>query len=184
MAEQRVSTRYAESLLDSAIQKNLLDVISNDIDFVSSVLKQNPKLTRMLENPIIKSELKSSVLKEVFEKKINYETMEFLLFIIKKKREEILSSIVEKFKDLRDLKLGFVNIDVTVASEFSDLQKNELQSKLEKMLKRKARMNFRVDEKILGGFVVQAGDTIYNASIKHQLDLLREHFMEASLVKN
>lgn len=184
MAEQKVSARYALSLLDSAIQKNQLDIISNDVDFVFSVIKQNPNLNRMLENPVIKPEIKSSILTEIFSNKINSETMDFLLFVIRKKREEILFSILEKFKELRDLKLGFVNVNVSVASEFTDSQKNELQTRLENSLKKKVRMNYKVDEKILGGFIVQAGDTVYNASIKHQLELLKKHFVEASPINN
>ena len=184
MAEQKVSARYALSLLDSAIQKNLLDAVSNDIEFISSVLKQNSNLVRMLENPVVKTEMKSSILEEIFKSKINSETMEFILFVVKKKREEILFSILEKFKELRDLKLGFVNVNVLVASEFSDSQRNELQNKLQNVLKKKVRMSYKVDEKILGGFIVQAGDTVFNASIKHQLDLLKKHFKEASPVKN
>ncbi|HEY4755268.1 MAG TPA: F0F1 ATP synthase subunit delta, partial [Ignavibacteriaceae bacterium] len=81
MAEQKVSARYASSLLDSATQKNLLDTVSNDIDFVSSVLKQNPVLNRMLENPVVKPEVKSSILEEIFKNKINSDSMEFLLFV-------------------------------------------------------------------------------------------------------
>jgi F-type H+-transporting ATPase subunit delta len=184
MAEQKVSARYALSLLDSAIQKDLLDAVSNDIEFISSVLKQNPNLLRMLENPVVKTEMKSSILEEIFKNKVNSETMEFVLFVVKKKREEILSSILEKFKELRDLKLGFVNVNVLVASEFSDSQRNELQNKLQNVLKKKVRMSYKVDEKILGGFIVQAGDTVFNASVKHQLDLLKKHFVEASPIKN
>lgn len=182
MAEQKVSTRYASSLLESVIQKNLLDAVSNDVELVSAVIKQNPNLNRMLENPVIRAELKSSILEEIFKSRVNSETMDFILFIVKKKREELLQSILDRFKELRDSKLGFVNVNVLAASEFTDVQKNELQSKLQLILNKKVRMNYRVDEKILGGFIVQAGDTVYNASIKHQLDLLRKQFVEASLV--
>ncbi len=182
MAEQKVSTRYASSLLESVIQKNLLDAVSNDVELVSAVIKQNPNLNRMLENPVIRPELKSSILEEIFKSRVNSETMDFILFIVKKKREELLQSILDRFKELRDSKLGFVNVNVLAASEFTDVQKNELQSKLQLILNKKVRMNYRVDEKILGGFIVQAGDTVYNASIKHQLDLLRKQFVEASLV--
>ena len=182
MAEQKVSTRYASSLLESVIQKNLLDAVSNDVELVSAVIKQNPNLNRMLENPVIRPELKASILEEIFKSWVNSETMDFILFIVKKKREELLQSILDRFKELRDSKLGFVNVNVLAASEFTDVQKNELQSKLQLILNKKVRMNYQVDEKILGGFIVQAGDTVYNASIKHQLDLLRKQFVEASLV--
>lgn len=182
--EQKVSSRYASSLLDSAIQKGILDAVSNDVEFVSSVLKKNPSLKRMLENPVIKGELKSSILNEIFQKNVNYETMEFILFVVSKKREELLPSILEKFMELRDLKLGFVNVNVLIASEFTETQKAELQNRLQKMLNKKVRMNYQVDKKILGGFIVQAGDTVYNASIKHQLELLKKHFVEVNPVYN
>ncbi|NWF87983.1 MAG: ATP synthase F1 subunit delta [Ignavibacteriaceae bacterium] len=183
MAEQKISTRYASSLLDSAVEKNLLDTISNDVEFVSLVLKQNPNLIRMLENPVVKSELKGSILTEIFKTRISQETLEFVLFVIKKNRENILNSILEKFKELRDLKLGYVNVNVMVASEFTSSQKEELKTKLQNELKKKVRMNFQVDEKLLGGFIIQAGDTVYNASIKHQLDLLRKHFNKESTLE-
>ncbi len=180
MAEQRVSARYASSLLELSVQKNMLDAISNDVELVSSVLKQNPNLSRMLENPVIRTELKSSIIEEIFKNKINSETMDFLLFVVKKKREEILTSIIEKFIELRDMKLGFVNVNVLVASEFTDSQKKDLQNRLQNMLKKKVRMNYQINNSILGGFIVQAGDTVYNASIKHQLDLLRKQLVEAN----
>lgn len=183
MAEQKVSARYALSLLDSAIEKNRLDTISEDIEFVSSVLKENPNLERMLENPVVKPEIKSSILEEIFKNKVNSETMDFLLFVIKKKREEILTSILEKFKDLRDKELGYVNVNVRVASEFTVSQKDDLKNKLQNALKKNVRMNYTVDQKIIGGFIIQAGDTVYNSSIKHQLDLLRKHFNEASALE-
>jgi F-type H+-transporting ATPase subunit delta len=184
MAEQKVSTRYASSLLESAIQEDQLDTVSNDIEFISSTLKQNPNLNRMLVNPVVRPEIKHSILEEIFKNKINSETMDFILFVVKKKREDILSNILEKFKELRDLKTGFVNVNVAIASEFTDSQKNELQNKLQSILMKKVRMSYHVDEKILGGFIVQAGDTVYNASIKHQLDLLKKRFSEVSPVKN
>jgi F-type H+-transporting ATPase subunit delta len=181
MAEQKVSTRYALSLMESAIEKNLLDVISRDVELILQIVKQNPKFNLMLQNPVIRPELKSSILEEIFKSRVNPETMDFVLFVVKKKREELLQGILERFAELRDVKLGFVNVNVIAASEFTDSQKSELQSKLQTTLNKKVRMNYRVDEKILGGFIVQAGDTVYNASIKHQLDLLRKHFIEASL---
>lgn len=183
MAEQKISSRYAASLLEFAIQNNILDKVSSDIESAIHVVKQNPSLKRMLENPVIRSEIKVSVLEQIFRDKISKEALDFLLFVVKKKREDILYSILERFVELRDEKLGFVNVQVKVASEFTDSQKAELQNKLQDLLKKKVRISYEVDEKIIGGFIAKAGDTIFNASIKHQLDLLRKKFTEASLEK-
>ena len=184
MTEYKVSTRYALSILESASAKNLLDVVSKDVEFILSVFTQNANLVRVLENPTIKPEVKSRIISEIFQNKIDHESLEFLLFVIKKKREEILTSILDRFKELRDEQLGFVNVSVTVASEFSDTQKDELKSKLESLLEKKVRMNFSTDENLIGGFIFQAGDTVHNSSVKHRLNTLRRYLIEGNPLTN
>lgn len=184
MAEQRISARYASSFLESSIEKNLLDTVSNDIDFLTSVLSKNINLRNAIQNPVIKSEIKSSILQEIFKDKIHSETLNFLLFVIKKRREELLFDVLEKFKELRDLKLGYLNVSVISASEFSEAQKDELKNKLQKIFNKQLRMNYSIDKNLIGGFIVKAGDTVFNASIKHQLELLKKHFNRANPVTN
>lgn len=183
MAEQRISARYASSLLESSIEKNLLDTVSNDVDFITSVFSVNPNLRNVIQNPVIKSELKSSILEEIFKNKIHHESMNFLLFIIKKRREDLLYNILEKFKELRDQKLGYLNVSVISAFEFSESQKVELKNRLQSIFNKQLRMTYSIDENIIGGFIVKAGDTVFNASIKHQLELLRKHFNKMNPVK-
>lgn len=184
MAEQKISTRYASSFLESSLQKNLLDIVSADVDFLSKVFSENLNLKKAIENPVIKAEVKSSILEEIFRGKIHSETMNLLLFIIKKSREDLMLSVIEKFKELRDEKLGYLNVNVISAAEFTEAQKGKLQNTLQEMFKKNLRITYNIDEKLLGGFVVKVGDTVFNASIKHQLELLRKHFVKANLVSN
>lgn len=184
MAEQKISARYASSFLESSLQKNLLDTVSADIDFLSKVFSENLNLKNAIENPVIKAEVKSSILEEIFRDKIHPETMAFLLFIIKKNREDLMLSIIEKFKELRDIKLGYLNVNVISAAEFTEAQKAKLKDKLQEMFNKNLRITYNIDEKLLGGFVLKVGDTVFNASIKHQLELLRKHFMKANPISN
>lgn len=184
MIEPKVSSRYASSFIETAIQKNTLDVVLADVDLITRVLRENPQLNRVLENPVIKHEVKSSIVKQIFESKVSSETLDFLEFLIKKKRINLVSNILLKFKELTDLKMGYANVNITVASEFTSEQKEALRNKLQALLRKKIRMNFTVDEKIIGGFILKTADTVYNASIKHKLDLLRKYFNEASIIHN
>lgn len=184
MTEYKVSTRYALSILESASSKNNLDTVSKDIEFIDSVFKQNSNLVRVLQNPIIKPDVKSRIIQEIFLNNVDPESLDFLLFVIKKKRENILTSILDRFMELRDQQLGLVSVNVTAASEFSDAQKNDLQLKLESLLEKKVRMNFNIDKNLIGGFIFQAGDVVHDSSIKHKLNNLKRYLVEGNHLKN
>ena len=184
MADFRVLHRYAVSLLETAVEKKNLDVVTTDVQLLVDTLKQNRKLELMLESPVIRPELKLKILEEVFGKRISKESMDFIEFVISKQRENLLQSIGNRFLELRDEYLGIANVVVTAASEFTNEQKNVLQSRLEKILNKKVRLNFKIDLDLVGGFIAKVGDTLYDASIKHQLKLLKKQFLTGELSLN
>ncbi|MCK7522169.1 MAG: F0F1 ATP synthase subunit delta [Ignavibacteriales bacterium] len=81
----------------------------------------------MLDSPVVRPEIKLNILKEIFSKKISKDSMDFVEFVISKKRESLLNSIGKRFLELRDEHLGIANVFVTSATEFSNEQKNVLQ---------------------------------------------------------
>ena len=184
MADFRVLHRYGVSLLETAIEKKNLDVITTDIQLVVDTLAQNKKLLLMLESPVIRPETKLKILKEIFDKKISKDSMDFIEFVISKQRESLLQSIGNRFLELRDEYLGIANVVVSAASEFTNEQKNVLQNRLEKILNKKVRVNFKIDLELVGGFIAKVGDTLYDASIKHQLELLKKQFLTGELSLN
>jgi F-type H+-transporting ATPase subunit delta len=179
MADYKVSMRYATSLLGLAVEKNLMDVISSDIELILSAMKQSPALARALENPVIKPETKVAILDDIFKSKVNAETMHFVRFLVKKGREDLLLEIAEKFLELRDERAGIVNVNVRTAFEMTDSQTNELKNKIENMLSKKARLKIKIDPDVVGGFVAQVNDTVYDASVKHQLETLKQQLLKS-----
>ena len=177
MSDFRVSHRYATSLLETALEKMNLEKVSADVLFLVKVLEENRKLVSMLESPVIRPELKLNVLKEIFEKRISKESTDFIEFVVSKKRENLILSIGKRFLELRDEHLGIANVAVTTATEFTDDQRKVLQTRLESILKKKVRLSFKIDLNLVGGFIAKVSDTLYDASIKHQLDLLRKQFL-------
>lgn len=184
MADFRVLHRYATSLLETAIEKKNLEAVTSDIQLIVETLKQSKQLENMLESPVIKPELKLKILKEIFINKISIETMDFIQFVISKKRENLLQSIGNRFLELRDEHLGIASVKVTAATEFTNEQKSVLQDRLEKMLNKKVRLSFKTEKELVGGFIAKVGDTLYDASIKHQLELLRKQFLTGDLSLN
>lgn len=176
MADFKVSLRYATSFIESAIEKNKLDKTTTDLILLKEAYEISRDLQLMLESPVVKSELKKKILYEIFSAKIDKDTMNFINFVVDKRREQILHSIAVRFLELRDEYLGIANVDVITAYQFTDQQKDTLKSKLEKILSKKVRLNFTVDGNLIGGFIAKVGDTLYDASILHQLEVLRKQF--------
>lgn len=184
MIDFKVSSKYAAALLDISEDKKNLDIISEDMELIYNVIESNKNLIRLLENPVVKPEVKSSILTEIFKSKISNDSLEFINFVVDKNRENFLVSIIKRFLELRDEKLGIVYVVVKTPFEFNDDQKNQLKNKLENLTNKKIRFKFQIDKDIIGGFIAKAGDTVYDASINHQLDLLKKKFLQGGALLN
>jgi F-type H+-transporting ATPase subunit delta len=184
MADYKVSVRYALSLLESSLEKKTLDKVNADVSLIYKTLKANGELRRLLLSPVVKSEIKSGVLKDIFSNKVTSETIDFMSFVIDKNREDLLESIFEKFFQLRNEKLGIVEVEVKTAFEFSPEQSERLKKNLEQLIGKKVILNFIVDTKVIGGFIARVGDSVYDASLQHQLDLLKKKFLQGSPALN
>lgn len=184
MSDFKVSIRYATSLLETAKEKNILDVVSRDMELVYRTIEDNIQLKSVLASPIVKSPVKLSILTEIFQPVVSEDSMKFMKFIIEKNREDILHSIIKKFLELKDESLGIVNVNVVSAVEFTPEQELELRNKMEGFLKKSVRLNFKIDRQIIGGFIARVGDTVFDASLKHQLDLLKQQFIKGGASLN
>jgi F-type H+-transporting ATPase subunit delta len=184
MTDYKVSYRYASSLLETAEEKNILGTVAGSIQLIKDVVKENPQLQRILENPVIKQHVKISILEEIFKSKIDSDTMNFLRFVVSKNRENHLPGILENFMDLYDEKSGIVNVVVRTAFEFDDEQKKLLKERFEKFLNKSTRIGYALDKNIVGGFIARIGDTVYDASLRHQLELLKKQFLSGGISLN
>ena len=184
MTDFKVSHRYATSLLEDSVERNKLEEITADMILLSNTLKDNIKLQLALESPVIKPGVKSSILKEIFKDIFNKDTFKFIDFVIEKKRESLLCTIATRFLELKDEHLGETQVSVKTVYEFSEEQKRVLIKNLEKTLNKKVRLTFTIDEDLIGGFVAKVGDTLFDASLQHQLILLKNQLLYGSISKN
>ncbi len=179
MANHQVASRYAKSLLDLSIEKNALDKTYNDIETVSAALESR-ELYLLFKSPIIKADKKLSIVREIFTDKVDKMTLGFLELITKKGRESNLSQIVESFKDQYKKHNNITEVNVATAVAMT----NEAKASLEKALQdssvtaQKVEINTSVDEDLIGGFVIEIGDKLYDASVRHKLSKIRKEFTE------
>jgi F-type H+-transporting ATPase subunit delta len=184
MADSKVANRYASSLLENTLEKNTLDKVYKDLKLLIESFDKSAELRRTIESPVIKPVVKFSILKEIFSKKIDLETINFFQFVIDKNREDVLYLIAQRFINLRNKHLGIVELDVKTAFKLDEVQKQSIKSRFEKALKKTVNLNLETDESIIGGFIAKVGDTVYDASLQHQLDLLKKEFGQGSISLN
>jgi F-type H+-transporting ATPase subunit delta len=184
MIPNKVSSKYAGSLLEIAFEKKSDEILTQEIDDILEIFNSNSQLRRIIENPVVKKEIKLKILQDIFLNKISKELFDFLTFVINKNRDELLYDILQRFSELRDRSLGIVKVDLTASIEFDDNQVADLKSKLEHMLNKKVFFSFRLDKSIIGGFVARVGDTIIDASLKNQLNSIRKQFLKSGSALN
>jgi len=184
MSEIKVSNRYALALIEMSVEKKIFERVQKDVLLFSDTLNKNRNLLVAMVNPVIKPVIKKNILKEIFSKRVHPDTLSFLNFIIDKGRENLMQSVSERFLELADDYQGIAKVKVRVAFEFADDQKKLLKEKLDKILNKHSELKFSLDPALIGGFIAQVGDTLFDASIRHQLDLLRKEFKKGSKALN
>jgi F-type H+-transporting ATPase subunit delta len=184
MKNFRVARRYARALMAVAEERNVLDRTAADLEIIGTLVRGSRELRLFLARPIVSEDKKRAVLKELFGPSLGLLTMEFINLLVDKKRESELLGIIEQFGEIRDEKLGIVNVDVISAVELSSPQEQELSRRLEQQTRKRVRVRFTLDKAVRGGLLVRIGDTVLDASLRHQLDLLRERFTQGGPLTN
>ncbi len=176
-----VASRYAKSLMDLAIESNQLDAVRSDMKSVERVCEQNHDFVLFLKSPVIKTDKKIEVLKDIFEGKISNLSLSFINLITNKKRESILAEIAsafdEQFKINKNIFTAVVTsavgLDATTKQKVLDLIKTQLNGEVELVEK--------IDVSAIGGFILQIGDKQIDKTVARQLSNLRKELTNKRL---
>jgi F-type H+-transporting ATPase subunit delta len=179
--DDTVAREYAETLFELAGRHEGLDAYGRGVDLVTGLLDQSPDLRLFLETPRIDAEAKKALMRKVFEGEVPPQLMNFLLLTIDKRRQRLLRQIAGQFRALVDEKEGRAHVEITLARPIDDATLDLLTRRLSDLLGVTAVPHVRVRPEILGGVVVRTGDTIYDGSVRRQLDGMRRQLLKAKL---
>ena len=178
MSEFRAAYRYALALIGVAEEVNKLDDVNNDLTSLEKLIKDSKEFTLFLKSPVVNSEKKKRVLTEILQGKTSELTLKFVLLLAGKGREGLLPEIIQQFSKLRDERLGILRVTARSTVAFKPEQEKLLISQIETATKKSVRMSYVIDPALKGGFMVQHDDTVWDASVRHQLEVLWERFVE------
>jgi len=176
MKNTRIARRYAQALLGSAKEEKVLEAVLKDAGLLRDYVAKSRELRSFLRSPVIKSGAKVAVLRSIFEQSITPLTMNFLLLLLDKNREEVLPEIIDELFRLHDEQQGIVTLELKAATDLSQDTRSAIAQRFEKILGKTIRVSFSIDATLRGGVFARMGDTVYDGSVKRQLELLREQF--------
>ncbi|MBO0320943.1 ATP synthase F1 subunit delta [Muricauda sp. CAU 1633] len=175
MNQNRAAIRYAKATLDFAIEKKAAEAVEKDMRTISATISESDELEKLLESPIVKSEVKKNALLAVF-KDASEITKGLIETLISNKRVAMLQEVALKYIILHEkLKGEDVAFVTTAVPLTADLEKKIL-AEVNKITGNKVTIENKIDESIIGGFVLRVGDLQYDASIANKLNSLKREF--------
>lgn len=175
-----ISKRYARAFFEIAEEEKKLEQYYGELRQFSSIIAGNKDLGGFLANPIFEQDSKKKVLEQIIGKlSLSPMTINFLKLLIDKKRIDVLSDIEIGYRQLMDESLQKLRVSVKSAFPLSSDMQNYIMSNLEKMTGKKVEVTVESDKGLLGGIVIGVGDTLYDGSIKSQLNNMRNLLGEA-----
>lgn len=181
MRDETVARNYAETLYDLALRNEGVEAYAEGIDVVSTLLDEDPRLRLFFETPRIDAAAKKTVVRKVFGEALPKGLLNFLLVVIDKRRQRLLRTIASEFHALVDEHANRMHVDVTVARELDDETLANLAGRIGEYFGKTAIPHVRVKPEILGGVMVQAGDTVFDGSLRRRLGGMRRRLMAAAL---
>jgi F-type H+-transporting ATPase subunit delta len=177
MSNIRLATRYAKSILGLAIERGELEKVYSDMEWLQSLCKGNRDVVNMLRSPVIKSDAKGKIVKAIAGNNIGQLTDTFIHLLISKGREsalpEIAQSFIQQYKEVKKIH----SVKLTTAYPVSDDLKNAIVGHIKSTTDmQNIELETVVKEDIIGGFILQTGDKLVDASIAYDLKEIARQF--------
>jgi len=176
----RAAVRYAKALMQLVQEKGLMDEVIADIKSINSIIRDVHELELLLQSPLVKSEKKTAILHSIFNGKVSELSLSFINQVATHNRENILSVICDEYITLYNEINNIAKVNVTTSIPLEDGLREELLSTL------KAKYNLssidldeKVDESLIGGMVLRMGDMQLDASIRRQLNDIKNELVHA-----
>jgi F-type H+-transporting ATPase subunit delta len=169
-----ISQRYAAALADVAFEHKDAAKIQQDLSDFAQTLATSSDLRNVLANPSVSIDAKKSLAARVTEKMGTHaEVRNFVFLLVDHGRTGIVNEIQRSFESEMNRRAGIVDALVASAHELSASEKSQLILALEGVTGKKVQAQYELNSELIGGTTVRIGSTIYNASVREQLDRLR-----------
>lgn len=183
MLNPRLAGRYAKSLIDLAVERNQLEEIYKDMLYLQAVCKSSREFVALLKSPVVAADKKDAILKAVTAGKVGEVTTVFNKLLVNKGRESVLPEIIQAFIEQYKKYKGIYTVKLTTAAPVSDELKQQIIGKIQEQTAMKnVELETAVKDELIGGFVLELGDTLVDGSIAYDLNKIKSQFMNNDFI--
>lgn len=178
MSVETVARRYGAALADVVVKSGETEAVRSELKAWEAMLNANSELSAVFSNPAIAHMDKEIILEKLIVKtRPGRTTGNFLKVLLRNGRIGELKEIIQRFEAELEMRSGNVVAKVTSARDLTESEKAELAANLAKVTGKNIKPAYFVDKEIIGGVVTQIGSTVYDGSVKTQLENLREELV-------
>lgn len=175
MSSATIARRYASALADVIVARNEATEVREELIAWEKMMLANRALLEAFTNPTVAYEQKGRVLKElIIRTRVRPTTANFLQLLLKNQRLAELPEVNAKLTQVLDERAGIVSAKVISARPVNAETRASLERKLGEVTGKGVRLSFAMDESLIGGIVTLIGSTIYDGSVRNQLNRLGE----------
>ena len=177
MRDTTIARNYAETLFALASKAEDLRGWGKTITELATAVEQDPTLRLFLESPRISGAEKIRVLGKAFQDRMPRLMVRFLQSLVTHRRQMLIPEIAHEYQDIVDEAEGRMHARVTTARAASDAEVKEISTQLSRMFRKDVVPHMVVDPAIMGGVVVNVGDTVLDGSVRKRLGTLRRRML-------
>ena len=171
--------RYSLALFELSEENNLLSQIEDQSLSMLNLINQSDDFRNLIKDPTINQEDLSKVIYKITENnKFDVLFKNFLNFLIQKRRFFFVESILKSFIETCSIKRGELKAELKSAKNLSSDEITKITELLIKNFNSKIQLNYKYDESLIGGLVVQVGSTMIDTSIKNKLQQIEHRMIE------
>jgi F-type H+-transporting ATPase subunit delta len=176
-----IVTRYAKALLQLANRHKQAESVRDELKALGQVLQSSKHFATILGDLAVSEGVRQTLIQKAFGGgRVSPVVLNFLGLLNSKGRLGLLPEMIESYNDQLEEQLGNIEVDVTVAHKLTPEQLEQVRQRVSTALKRNAVVHQYVDESIIGGLVLRVQDKLIDASVKHQLEMMRRQLLAAT----
>ncbi|WP_026955101.1 ATP synthase F1 subunit delta [Algoriphagus vanfongensis] len=179
MSNYRVASRYAKAILELAIENGKLEEVHADFQKLTAMAKGHRELNLLLNNPVVNSEKKLSILKALYGEKAEELTIKFFEIISRKNREDVLLDVAKQFESLYNEHKSIQVAEVTTTFPIDEKLKAEFVKIVKEISgKESVQLVEKINPALIGGFVLKVNDRQLDESLSSKLRELKNQFSQ------
>ena len=172
-----VASRYANALLELAIENNTVSDYQKQIKFVYSFIKENPNLIYFLKCYTVENLDKKKLMEKIFKSEVNKDVLHFMFLLIDKKRINYIDKICLEFNSVCNEHRGVLEGIIYTTEALSDEQIRKIEDKVAVKLNKKVELTNSINPSIIGGIKIVVNDTVFDNSVASRLNALKQELI-------